>query len=501
MNKLLTIWLLTFSIITAGNSQNSILSKKINVNFSNNTINEAVEKLSRKTHYYFSYDAELIKNDKKITFKAEKLPLSKILTQIFETELKFTILNNHIIINRKNSTLTEKFQKNSTKHFSGKIIDAKSKLPVPYAAINIGNTGKGIVSNQNGVFNLNLPPNYIDSSLLILNLAYKNYKIKISQLKDTNNIIELIPEFIPIEEVIIRNKDPKEILYNFLNNIKYNYSRSNYLITAFYREYVKSNKKLRYYTEALIKINKRPYKANLHHDQIKLLKSRKIYNAGIKDTLSVKLKDGLYTSLYLDIVKNDFDFINPEKMLNYDYQISDILAYDNKTVYAVSFKQKQNITKPLFYGTLYIENKNFALVAAEFGYNLKYEKNNLNFISKKPGKYKINPFKIMYYVSYKKVDGKYCLNRVKANMEFKIKKKHHIFFRKYRLVFETAAVDYQKTDNIRFKKKEMLKKNQIFIDMHFEYDASFWKNCNYIAPEEDIKKILKKFNTAINISE
>ncbi len=85
----------------------------------------------------------------------------------------------------------------------------------------------------------------------------------------------------------------------------------------------------------------------------------------------------------MDIIKNRINFLNPENFDNYQYNISDIVTYDNNTVYKISFNPAQNIKNPSYSGNLYINNKNFALITAEFHLNLKKAEKNLNFISKK----------------------------------------------------------------------------------------------------------------------
>ena len=208
----------------------------------------------------------------------------------------------------------------------------------------------------------------------------------------------------------------------------------------------------------------------------------------------------MYSSLNLDIIKNIPDFLESDNMQNYYYQLTDIVSFENSTVYAVSFKQKETIKVPLFKGTLYINTKNFALIGAEFEYNMKYyTRNNLNFVAKKSRKFKITPNSAKYFVSYKKINKKYIFNYIRADLVFKVRKKNNLFTSKYETSFEAVGLNC-KTDNIqRFNKKETLKHNSIFIDNNYEYDTDFWGKYNTIYPEKGIIQALKNIHLKINL--
>ena len=68
---------------------------------------------------------------------------------------------------------------------------------------------------------------------------------------------------------------------------------------------------LQIYSEAVVQIFKSPYTGSLLNDQLKVIRSRKIENTGMKDTLTMRLKAGLSSCLMLDGARNTFDFLFP----------------------------------------------------------------------------------------------------------------------------------------------------------------------------------------------
>ncbi len=483
-------------------AQNSILETPVSIKVSGISVNKVLDILSSKTTFRFSYDARILNPETKIKLNEKNTKLSIILEKIFSQKLNFVILNNHIIIsNFNNEPETVPDNLDSIIFIRGKIIDAKSKKPIPYASVGILNTTFGTVSNQSGEFFLKFPAAYKDSTAVFVNIGYKNFEISAANLKNKLNTIKLTQEFISIEEVIIRNTNPNQILLNAILNIKNNYSQKPVILNAFYRESVKKNKHLFSYSEALLKIYKTPYRSSIRNDQIIIEKSRKIVSTGKNDTLLLKLKDGLYSSLNLDFIRNSISFFDEETIKHYNYRLTDIVTYNNSTAYVITFKQKDNIKTPLYKGRIYINNKDFAVIASEFEYNLKISKKNVNFVVKKSRKISVKPLSAKYLVSYKKINGNYCLNHVRADLSFKVRKKNSPFSSKYDTSFETVVFDC-KTKNIKhFEKKVILKRNRIFIDNNYEYDSSFWGQNNYISPEESVTEALKKIRSKINASQ
>ena len=89
------------------------------------------------------------------------------------------------------------------------------------------------------------------------------------------------------------------------------------------------------------------------------------------------------------------------------------------------------------------------------------------------------------------------INHVRADLEFRIRKKRDAFSSKYKTFFETAVIEIHIDAEGKIKKNEIAKRNLIFIDNNYTYDASFWGNKNYIQPEQSIKEAINQINAKL----
>ena len=123
--------------------------------------------------------------------------------------LRFTIFLLAISVNAQN--------------FSAKIIDKSTKLPVPYAAVQTEQY-KGVITNEEGVFNVDLENNKV-SQITISSLGYKTQVITIEQIKTSNFIIELEPSINELNTVYLSRSKPNvdSIIARVVRNLNKNY--------------------------------------------------------------------------------------------------------------------------------------------------------------------------------------------------------------------------------------------------------------------------------------
>ena len=96
------------------------------------------------------------------------------------------------------------------KDYKGKIIDAQTGLPIPYVNIGIVNMGVGTVSDEKGLFHLELSPGILttDEAILFSSLGYKPLKIPVSEAEFRYNEypeIRLTPSLVELQEVVVTN--------------------------------------------------------------------------------------------------------------------------------------------------------------------------------------------------------------------------------------------------------------------------------------------------------
>lgn len=107
--------------------------------------------------------------------------------------------------------------------YSGKLIDAKTKNPIPYATIQY-NINEGVVTNEEGNFSFSLASNSKLDSIYISSMGYEKTGFSFSQFNDS--IIALKPKAINLSGVYVfdKNLEVDEIIEKTIENLEKNHS-------------------------------------------------------------------------------------------------------------------------------------------------------------------------------------------------------------------------------------------------------------------------------------
>jgi hypothetical protein len=471
---------------------------------SNTKISTILKSITRKTGYEFTFDTDLVKPDSLVSVNANDVSVTTVLDMIFGVDnLSYTTIGNLIIIYKDPASGAEKIVekgRESVYHASGLVSDKANNQPLPYATLGIYRKGKGTISNFEGKYSFKFTEDDLFDSIRVSYLGFKNVLIPVYALIGSNYHIELEREYVSIPEIIIRTREPIELIRNIRKNIPENYGTTPTRLTAFYRESISRRTKLQEYSEAIINIYKSPYARTVQSDQISLFKSRKIINSDLSDTLIIKLKAGLDACLKLDGIKNSFDFIREENLVNYDYRIVDIVSFDDEAAYVIEFRQKEYITDlPLFEGLIYINTDNFGIHSVEFQINEKYiSELDDQFVSQSTSGYNIKVRKAKYKVEYRFLNGRYYLNHVRGDLEFFARKKKELFGSPYYIFFEMATTDINTENIVRFNRSDQLETGAVFSNFISRYDPDFWGTDNFLKPEENIQEAIKRINAKLD---
>ncbi|MBN1251228.1 MAG: carboxypeptidase-like regulatory domain-containing protein [Bacteroidales bacterium] len=478
-------------------AQDSILNQNFSFDIKKTTISNALKEIGNKINYYFAYDSKIINQDKETSLTVKNKSLKSCLNLLLnDSNLQYKVIDNHIIISKKinyiKNSETEKDSVSNTIYISAKVLDKNTNEPLQYASVSLQGYSIGTITNEQGEFILKIDKQLINNNICVSFLGYNNTCKKINEISNINSTIYLEENYISIQEIIIRHTEPKMLIKSAVDNIAKNYCTKPVYYTSFYREFVKRKNDFMFLSEAVFKVYKTSY-TNSQSDQIKLLKSRKLNNISNLDTISLKLKSGLKSSLLLDIVKNKMEFIDEQYFNFYNYRMQDIVTFDDKTAYEIEFKAKEKLNQSLYNGNLYISVKDLAIIGAVFSISPKMLKEtNSRFIVKKDKGLKTKILNAKYRVTYKKFDNKYYLNHVLANLKIKVKKRNSLFSINFETSFEMATMNFDTISVVKFKRNEISKLNTVFIDDITSYDKNFWENYNYIKPDEPLQEAIEK---------
>jgi len=485
LNFISSFFIIIFFTQTSTFAQDSILNHSISLEIKTTTISKALKQLEKKINYYFTYDNKIIDKEKEIELSLKNKSLKDCLNLILKDKnLSYQVIENNIVITKTNNS--------SNIEISSFVLDKNTKQPLQFANISLKNINLGTITNDKGEFILKIPKKFINDKICISYIGYKNICIDIENAAN-KNIIYLEEKIISLQEILITRSDPVTIIKSAIQKIETNYFTKPISYSSFYRESVKKRKKFMSFSEAVLKVYK-PALSSYKTGQIKVLKARKMQNISKIDTVSLKLKSGLKSSLDLDIIKNRIDFINEKYLKFYDYKMLDIVSFDDKTVYEIEFTPKENANGAIYKGSLYISVDDLAIVGALFSVSKKkIKKANVNFIVKKDRKLIIKIIDTKYRVSYKFSNNKYYINHILASLKMKVKKRKKIFSIIFETSFEMAVIKIDTVSVQKIKRKEISKLNTVFIDDFTKYDYSFWENYNYLKPNEPWQEAIKKF--------
>jgi hypothetical protein len=484
----------------------SLFDKRISISLKSIPVYRALFEISEKIEYNFSYNSDILDGERRTSLSFQQERLGTILdTVLQDTTLRYDKYNNHIIIYRKDKrptgarlSLLNRLKGDTLIKIEGRILDKAENEPLAYCNIGLIKKAKGTISNINGEFLLKLNASAMDDSVIFTYLGYENKIIPVEQLINQQNVY-LEKKSYSIQEVIVKWSDPYSVVMEATSRIKENYFRDPIKLTSFYRESVKREDEYTSISEAVMQIYK-AYSKVFKSDQIKILKSRKNVNYSKQDNVLLKLKSGLEAISFLDIIDQNFSFLNPIQLKNYKFEFKGITYFNNQDTYEISFKPSKNVDYPLYTGTIYIDVKSLAIVSAEF----YLDDTNLNKISnsliiKKKWDLKVKPKQAKYTVNYRQLGRKYYLNHIRGDLVFKVRKKNEFIAEDYEVSFEMITSDVDTSEVSNFEYSEITKPHKIFIEEIEGYDPEFWGQYNYILPEEPIRRTLNKMNAQIKM--
>ena len=481
-------------------AQNSILNTTLTFSDKNTNTYSLLSQISGKTGYYFIYDSQLIKNKEFKKYNAKNKTIQQILTEIIpDSTIDYLPRQKHIILRKKNQIRYQLTKSDSVQFYtiSGTIYDAETNNALCYANISLKNSSKGTISAHNGQFIFKFDSLQISDTLIVSHIGFENFEEPVKLLTSNNIAILLNPKIIAVQEIIIRNNNPEQLIMNALNKIDKNYSQTPVLLHAFYRETVLLNNQITYFSEAILNIYKTAYKQNqlAGADMVQLQKFRKWNNPETPDSIQLKLKGGINTCLLLDIIKNNPEFLQPENLNLYSYNLTDMIILNNKMVYEIEFKPKFFSDQAIHTGKIYIESESLALLGTEFNVapqHIPYIEDQL--IVKKNRKMKVSLQKVTYIIWYKQINKSYHINQVRGNLEFKIRKKGQINANIFQSNFEMAITNADTTDIKPFKIRSKIDTDMIVSDLKNNFKDDFWSGYNLISPDNLLTPILKNLD-------
>jgi hypothetical protein len=358
--------------------------------------------------------------------------------------------------------------------------DADTDLSIEDAVITVLRTNQGLISNSEGVFKLSLTrPSLIE----IFHTSYKKMQVKSTTLiEGVENIIILEKETELLQEVILTDRHPQDILTDLIkNSIKKITVPANLRVYA--REFFKRDNKYAFYSDGLVNFqilgDKRSIKTDILVEQNRTIGLVEEYDKDLLGYNMNNLMENYYQFKYLDEV------LDSRARKRYDFQL---LTYpQNKNYLLLRIKPYTTVDGYMSeFSILYDSKKKLILEVSSFLPENRVEKNAsiLDFKNRKT-------FKSNFRTTYRVETKNYYLANSKEEIGFtteKNKKEKKIEVSNYLITteFRTNIFKYKKTDI--FKDKTLLNKKDSILTEYWDVDTGVLLT----ETEKDIINNLKK---------
>jgi len=398
-------------------------------------------------------------------------------------------------------------QKMTTVEFAsyrGEVIDSETKKPLIFATLTVEGTNISTVTNTEGSFLLKVPTNVQSESLVVTFLGYRSKTVSLASLKEDNNKIAL--DVLVTELPAVSISVPREaviLVKETLRKKGENYLIDPTVMTAFYRETIKKRRKNVSLSEAVVTIFKTPYTSS-RRDAVQMYKARKSTDYSKLDTLVLKLQGGPFNALYVDVMKYPEYIFTDESIDNYNFSFDRSTRINDRLIYVVNFRQRDNISEPLYEGKLYIDVERKILTSAIFSLNITdREMASRLFVRKKPRNARVYPTEVAYRVDYRERDGRWYYGYSNAILEFKINWDKKLFNSVYSMTCEMAITDWEKNQELSEPRyRDRLKSTMILSDEAAGFsDPDFWGEFNIIEPEKSIESAIRKIQRQLKKSD
>lgn len=185
--------------------EESVLDKKLSIEFSNVNLPTALRQLNRQSKISFSYNSNIIPKEQRLTKSYEELEVRAILDDIFAgAGLYYREFKNTIFL------LKEEFNE---RKITGYVIDSENREPLPFANVFIDNSTLGDATDIKGHFIVENVPNS-SVELVVSYVGYKSKTVRVDyeEGKETAEVtIALTLDAIALESIQVLGKNRKRL--------------------------------------------------------------------------------------------------------------------------------------------------------------------------------------------------------------------------------------------------------------------------------------------------
>jgi CubicO group peptidase (beta-lactamase class C family) len=387
------------------------------------------------------------------------------------------------------------FGQQQTVSINGQITD-ELNIPLPSVTIRLLKKGTGTISNQSGLFKINLIPSLQQDTILISSIGYTSKKIAVNDLiPEKINFIQLGSKTEELQEVIVKQTDPVTIIKAAIEKIPVNYLNIPHISHGFYRINTKKGNEFLMLSEAVFDITNYGYAVE-KGNRFTLIKSRYIQDEeGIHGIdLGVKPK-GLYDA---DIIKNitESEFLSKSGLKKHRFKFLKSVNHNNTDTYVISFDQKEDSKESLYAGKIMIDKESLAFVSIEYRRSeigikyAKYGDGATKTLLKLLGM-SIDIKGENHVVYYNNYNGKWAMSNAKEIHLWNFKSGRQFYDFPARIQLDYIITGIDTANMLTFESKASLGNNKLIEFQNTDTKTDFWKDYNILLPDYNSDSIAK----------
>jgi TonB-linked SusC/RagA family outer membrane protein len=173
---------------------------KVELNFSQASLEQVLNEIEHQTEFYFLYNQDLINTERKVDIQAKGGKIDEVLVALFSgTDIHYTIIDRQIGLtnNLDQTNPVAQIAQQQVHKVTGKVTDASGN-PLPGVTIVVKGTTTGVISDANGLYTFSNVP--ADGVLQFSFVGMKMQEIPIGNKTDINVALE--DDSIGLEEVV-----------------------------------------------------------------------------------------------------------------------------------------------------------------------------------------------------------------------------------------------------------------------------------------------------------
>ncbi len=275
------------------------------------------------------------------------------------------------------------------KLISGSVLDAKTLEPLAFVTVALKQNLIGIVTNENGKFDLYIDNQLIEDTLVVHFFGYIAQKFALRAVNAPLSI-QLEQSVLELKEVVVRPQKPEHYVRLAMQKTKLNYSSKPFETIAYYREKVIENKNLIKLDEGVFKTYYPNYTDTVKNQNQLLLfrraentsevefmdderkkKAEKEKKSGKKDDKGLTIDFGKSFGGPQTILKSSNinqkseGFLDTLQLKEYKYSFAKSSSNNNLEVMVIDFTSKGKVDHVRESGKIYIDMNSMAIIRHE----------------------------------------------------------------------------------------------------------------------------------------